>query len=92
MQVGEGSDEEFCGYDSYMGYLRLYRRYWQPFRRLPAPAQRAAAALARWGSAMTGKAHVYSDIIDRAAQRSRALLGRRDVLLGADEAPLAERS
>ena len=67
VQVGEGSDEEFCGYDSYMGYLRLYQRYWQPFRRLPAPAQHAAAALARWGSAMTGKAHIYTDIINRAA-------------------------
>jgi asparagine synthase (glutamine-hydrolysing) len=67
VQVGEGSDEEFCGYDSYMGYLRLYQRYWQPFRRLPAPAQHAAAALARWGSAMTGKAHLYTDIINRAA-------------------------
>jgi asparagine synthase (glutamine-hydrolysing) len=67
VQVGEGSDEEFCGYDSYMGYLRLYQRYWQPFRRLPGPAQHAAAALARWGSAMTGKAHIYTDIINRAA-------------------------
>lgn len=67
VQVGEGSDEEFCGYDSYMGYLRLYQKYWQPFRRLPAPAQHAAAALARWGSAVTGKAHIYTDIINRAA-------------------------
>ena len=68
VQVGEGSDEEFCGYESYMGYLRLYHRYWQPFRRLPSPARHAAAALARWGSALTGRAHLYTDIITRAAQ------------------------
>jgi asparagine synthase (glutamine-hydrolysing) len=50
-----------------MGYLRLYRKYWQPFRRLPAPARHAAAALARWGSAVTDRAHLYTDIINRAA-------------------------
>jgi asparagine synthase (glutamine-hydrolysing) len=75
VQVGEGSDEEFCGYDSYMGYLRLYEKYWQPFRRLPAAAQLGAAALARWGSAVTGKAHLYTDIIDRAAHNREHFWG-----------------
>ena len=51
IQVGEGSDEQFCGYQSYMDYLQLHQRYWTPFRRLPGALQRAAAqgfgALAR---------------------------------------------
>jgi asparagine synthase (glutamine-hydrolysing) len=31
VQVGEGSDEQFCGYDSYMAYLNLYRKFWTPY-------------------------------------------------------------
>ena len=68
VQVGEGSDEQFCGYESYMGYLRLYRRYWTPFRRLPRRVQRGVAALARWGAGVTGRGGFYADIIDRAAR------------------------
>jgi asparagine synthase (glutamine-hydrolysing) len=68
VQVGEGSDEEFCGYDSYMGYLRLYQRYWQPFRRLPGAVQRAAAALASTASDLSGKGRLYTEIIERAAR------------------------
>jgi asparagine synthase (glutamine-hydrolysing) len=69
VQVGEGSDEQFCGYSSYMGYLRLYRRYWQPFRRfLPRPAQRLLAKAAN----LVGRIHpglpLYADIVDRAAR------------------------
>lgn len=33
VQVGEGSDELFCGYDSYARYLKLYR-YWKPTQQL----------------------------------------------------------
>lgn len=30
VQVGEGSDELFCGYSSYARYLDAYERYWKP--------------------------------------------------------------
>lgn len=30
VQVGEGSDELFCGYGTYGRYIDLYNRYWQP--------------------------------------------------------------
>src|SRR5581483_10673904 len=47
VQVGEGSDEQFCGYGSYMEYLEEYRKYWTPFRTyLPKFAQRGVAAAA----------------------------------------------
>ncbi|MBT4464318.1 MAG: asparagine synthase (glutamine-hydrolyzing), partial [Rhodospirillaceae bacterium] len=31
VQVGEGSDEQFCGYDSYMTYLKTYRNFWNGY-------------------------------------------------------------
>lgn len=68
VQVGEGSDEQFSGYQSYMGYLQLYRRYWNPFRRLPRPVRRGVAALATWGAERTGRGGLYADIVDRAAR------------------------
>ncbi|MEH2511210.1 asparagine synthase (glutamine-hydrolyzing) [Nitrobacteraceae bacterium AZCC 1564] len=68
VQVGEGSDEQFSGYASYMGYQRLYRKYWQPFRKLPKPVQRLAAGAAVGASAMRPEWTVYADIIDRASR------------------------
>lgn len=68
VQVGEGSDEQFCGYDSYMGYLRLYRRYWRPFCALPGILKGGVAALARGIADLTARGDFYADIIDRAAQ------------------------
>jgi asparagine synthase (glutamine-hydrolysing) len=68
VQVGEGSDEQFCGYRSYMGYLNVYRRLWSPFRKLvPAPLQRAASAVALWGASKRPSLDVYADIVDRAS-------------------------
>jgi asparagine synthase (glutamine-hydrolysing) len=71
VQVGEGSDEQFCGYSGYMAYLRMYHKYWAPFRRyLPPPAQRLVAGTANLLSGMHPRLPIYADIIDRAA-RSR---------------------
>lgn len=71
IQVGEGSDEQFCGYAGYMAYLKMYHKYWSPFRKyLPQPAQRLAACTAGLLSGMHPRLPVYADIIDRAA-RSR---------------------
>jgi asparagine synthase (glutamine-hydrolysing) len=46
VQVGEGSDEVFSGYDKYIKYLRLYERFWRHAERAPRLARRAAGALA----------------------------------------------
>ena len=69
VQVGEGSDEQFCGYSSYMMYLELYRRYWSPYRKFtPAWLRRVAAAAAlRFAGTRSGRA-LYADILDRAAR------------------------
>jgi asparagine synthase (glutamine-hydrolysing) len=75
VQVGEGSDEQFCGYDSYMGYLRLYRRYWQPFRRLPGLLQRTVASSTRWLTSRAGRGAFYADIVERAAENREHFWG-----------------
>lgn len=69
VQVGEGSDEQFCGYGSYMMYLQLYQKYWQPFRRwVPSPLRHLAAAGARGVARLRPSLSVYADIVDRAAR------------------------
>ena len=30
VQVGEGADELFAGYDGYLSYLKFYEKYWRP--------------------------------------------------------------
>lgn len=70
IQVGEGSDEQFCGYASYMGYLELYHRYWRPFQNyLPQPLQRMIASVAGGLANFRPRYQLYADIIDRAARK-----------------------
>ncbi len=47
VQVGEGSDEIFSGYDNYVRHLRIYEKFWQHAEKLPLAARRAASATAR---------------------------------------------
>ncbi len=51
VQVGEGSDELFHGYQNYIDAVARRRRYWEPFQRVPAPLRGliadSALALAR---------------------------------------------
>jgi len=46
VQVGEGADELFSGYDKYVKYLRLYERFWRRAEAAPRFARRAAGAVA----------------------------------------------
>lgn len=45
VQVGEGSDEIFGGYDWFGTYLRIEEKFWRYAERAPLAARRAAAAL-----------------------------------------------
>jgi asparagine synthase (glutamine-hydrolysing) len=47
IQVGEGSDEIFCGYTDYARYLRLHDSIWQPLAKLPAAMRGAMAAVGK---------------------------------------------
>jgi asparagine synthase (glutamine-hydrolysing) len=44
IQVGEGSDELFCGYRDYTHYLKFYDYAWRYLSKLPTSARRAVAA------------------------------------------------
>jgi asparagine synthase (glutamine-hydrolysing) len=46
IQVGEGSDELFCGYRDYAAYLDIYRRLWNPLGKLPDPIRRGISGVA----------------------------------------------
>ena len=69
IQVGEGADEQFCGYAGYMAYLKMYHNYWRPFQKyVPKPFQHLASGLAsRVVKAKPGLAN-YADVIERAAR------------------------
>lgn len=47
VQVGEGSDEIFGGYDWFRTYLQIQERFWRHAERAPLSARRAASALAK---------------------------------------------
>jgi len=47
VQVGEGSDELFAGYDWFRTYLEIEDRFWRHAERAPLAARRAAAAVAQ---------------------------------------------
>lgn len=44
VQVGEGADEIFCGYEYYVRNLRLYENFWRHAERSPAILRRAAGS------------------------------------------------
>jgi asparagine synthase (glutamine-hydrolysing) len=53
IQVGEGSDEIFCGYQDYARYLKLHDYAWQPLAKLPKPLRGAMSALGRLGYSLS---------------------------------------
>jgi asparagine synthase (glutamine-hydrolysing) len=70
--VGEGADEQFCGYQSYMAYLEMYRSMWRPFMRLPRPLRRAVAGVADLVSRHHDRHDRYLDIVARAGRDREA--------------------
>ena len=73
VQVGEGSDEQFAGYGSFINYMKLERKFWNPYRKwVPKFGQRALSTMAITFSKYYPKWEFYADIIDRAT-RNREL-------------------
>ena len=66
VQIGEGSDEQFCGYRSYMAYLEMIRRYWTPYRRVPGPLRRVASRAVDLLTAVHDHHDSHIDLIVRA--------------------------
>jgi asparagine synthase (glutamine-hydrolysing) len=57
IQVGEGSDELFCGYRHWIDILRLHSGAWSAYRRMPQMARQLALAGA--GAALSGVRYEY---------------------------------
>jgi asparagine synthase (glutamine-hydrolysing) len=67
VQVGEGSDELFHGYDHYISAARFRRRFWEPFQRVPRPLRDAASRAALGLSERVGRGEVHVQALREAA-------------------------
>lgn len=47
VQVGEGSDELYCGYQNYVNYLTTYNTYYKPTKFIPYPVKQAGLWVAK---------------------------------------------
>ncbi|HXI61398.1 MAG TPA: asparagine synthase (glutamine-hydrolyzing) [Pyrinomonadaceae bacterium] len=65
VQVGEGSDEIFAGYDWFRTYLDIEDRFWRHAERAPASVRRAAAALAQPVVQKVLKKRMASELVRR---------------------------
>lgn len=65
VQVGEGSDELFGGYDWFRSYLRIEERFWRHAERAPLAARRVAAAVAQPIVDRTFKKRMSSELLRR---------------------------
>ena len=65
VQVGEGSDEIFSGYDNYVRHLRIYENFWRHAERVPHVMRRAASALARPALEATGRKRASIELVRR---------------------------
>ena len=67
VQVGEGSDELFHGYDHYISAARFRRRFWEPFQRVPRPLRQATSKMAVGLSERVGRGEVHVQALREAA-------------------------
>jgi asparagine synthase (glutamine-hydrolysing) len=65
VQVGEGADEIFSGYDNYVRYLRIYENFWQHAERLPSALRRVATGIARPALQATGRKQSAIELLRR---------------------------
>jgi asparagine synthase (glutamine-hydrolysing) len=55
VQVGEGADEIFSGYENYVKHLRIYENFWQHAQRVPQGLRRAISGFTRPALEAIGK-------------------------------------
>ncbi|HEX5891109.1 MAG TPA: asparagine synthase (glutamine-hydrolyzing) [Pyrinomonadaceae bacterium] len=65
VQVGEGSDEIFSGYDNYVRHLRIYENFWRHAETLPLVLRRALSSLSRPALEATGRKRAAIELIRR---------------------------
>jgi asparagine synthase (glutamine-hydrolysing) len=65
VQVGEGADEIFSGYDKYVQNLRIYENFWRHAERIPRVLRHAASVLTRPVMEATGKKRAAIELLRR---------------------------
>jgi len=75
IQIGEGSDEIFFGYDGYMTYLNIYNNYWKPYIKMPGALRRAVYSLASPLSPLIGKGPGLKELLRCAASGEELFWG-----------------
>lgn len=75
VQIGEGSDELFCGYDSYMLAVGLNRRWWPLYLRVPLWLRRMAQGIGTRLYRMTGHERMGAELLRRAARGEELFWG-----------------
>jgi asparagine synthase (glutamine-hydrolysing) len=65
VQVGEGSDEIFSGYENYVRHLRIYEKFWRHAERVPVGVRRVASHLTRPALEATGRKRAAIELIRR---------------------------
>jgi asparagine synthase (glutamine-hydrolysing) len=65
VQVGEGADEIFSGYDNYRQYLALHENFWRHAERIPSSLRRVVSGLARPLLEATGRKRTAIELIRR---------------------------
>jgi asparagine synthase (glutamine-hydrolysing) len=75
VQIGEGSDEIFHGYQGYIDAVARRQRFWEPFQRVPSPLRRAIGRSAVGLSRRTGRLGFHAAYLDDAARGRQPFWG-----------------
>ncbi|MEP6920915.1 MAG: asparagine synthase (glutamine-hydrolyzing) [bacterium] len=65
VQVGEGADEIFSGYENYVRHLRIYENFWRHAERVPRGIRSALSGIAGPVLAATGKKRMAVELLRR---------------------------
>src|SRR5262249_50038889 len=65
VQVGEGSDEIFSGYENYVRHLRIYENFWRHAEQLPLALRRAVSSVSRPALEATGRKRTAIELLRR---------------------------
>ncbi|HSE21577.1 MAG TPA: asparagine synthase (glutamine-hydrolyzing) [Pyrinomonadaceae bacterium] len=65
VQVGEGADEIFSGYENYVKHLQIYEKFWRHAKKVPASVRRKFSDLTVPILAATGKKRTAVELLRR---------------------------
>ncbi len=65
VQVGEGADEIFSGYENYVRHLRIYETFWRHAEQVPRALRLAVSGIARPVLEATGRKRVAIELMRR---------------------------